>query len=63
MLLFGLTPARRASEGHTSHPENGNIGIQLKFNKRRPVAITCLLYPEFDNSGLVDFARTFTTDF
>jgi len=63
MLLFDLTPERGASEGHTSHPENGNIRIELKFNKLLPVSITCLLYLEFDNLVLIDLARTVTTDF
>ena len=31
MLLFDLTPERGASEGHTFHPENGNIRIERKF--------------------------------
>jgi len=63
MLLFVLTPDRGVSEGHTSHPENGSIRIELKFNKPLPEAITCLLYLEFDNSVLIDFERTVTTDF
>ena len=63
MLLFDLTPDRGASEGRTSHPENGNIRIELKFNKPLPDAITCPLYLEFDNSVLIDFARTVTPDF
>ena len=29
MLLFDLTPDRAASEGHTSHPDNGNIRVEL----------------------------------
>jgi len=63
MLLFDLTPDRGASEGHQSHPENGCIRIELKFNKPLPEAITCLLYLEFDNSVLIDFEPTFTTAF
>jgi len=63
MLLFDLTPDRGASEGHKSHPENGSIRIELKFNKPLLEAITCLLYVEFDNSVLIDFERTVTTDF
>jgi len=51
ILLFDLTLDRGASEGHTSHPENGNIRIVLKLNKPLPEAITCLLYLEFDNSS------------
>ena len=63
MLLFGLTPDRGASEGHTSHPENGSIRIELKFNKPLPEANTYLLYLEFDNSVLIYFERKVTTDF
>jgi len=43
MLLFDLTPDRGASEGHTSHPETGNIRVEFKFNKPLPEAIMCLL--------------------
>ena len=63
ILLFVLTRDRGASEGHTSHPENGNIRIELKFNKTLPEAMTCLLYVEFDISLLVDFSRNVTTEF
>jgi len=63
LLLFDLIPDRSASEGLTSHSENGNIRIELKFNKPLPEAITCLLYLEFDNSVLVHFSLNFTTDF
>jgi len=63
MLFFDLTPDRCASEGHTSHPEKGSIRIELKFNNAFSEAITCLLYLEFDNSVIIDFERTVTTDF
>jgi len=63
MLLFDITPDRGASEGHKSHPENGNIRIDLKFNKPLHEAITWLLYLEFDYSFLIDFTRNVTTDF
>ena len=63
MLLFDLTPHRGGSEGHTSHPEKGSIRMELKFDKSFPEAITCLLYLEFENSVLIDFERTVTTDF
>jgi len=43
MLLFDLTPDQGASEAHTSHPEQGNIRIEMKFAKPLPEAITCLL--------------------
>ena len=56
MLLFDLTPDQSASEGHTSHHENGNIRIELKFNKPLPEVITYLLYLEFNNFFLVDFS-------
>jgi hypothetical protein len=62
MLFFDLTPDRSASEVHTYHHKNGNIRIKLKY-KPLPEAITCQLYLEFDNSVLVDFVRTVTTDF
>ena len=63
MFLFDLTPDRDASEGHTSHPKNGNIRIELKFNKPLPEAFTCLLYLEFDNSVLKYFSCNVTTEF
>jgi hypothetical protein len=63
MLLFHLTSDRSASECHSSHPENGNIRIEAKFNRPLPEAHTCLLYLEFDNSVHVELARNVTTDF
>ena len=62
MLLFDLTPDRAASEEHTSHSDNGNIRIELKFTKPLPNAITCLLRLEFDNSVYVDYSQTATTN-
>jgi len=46
-----------------SHPENGNIRIELKFKNLLPQTTTCILYVVFDKSVLVDFARSVTTDF
>jgi hypothetical protein len=63
MLLFDLTPDHGAAEGHTSHPDSGNIRIELKFKKALPVAITCILYLEYDNCVRIDSSRTVTTDF
>jgi hypothetical protein len=63
VLRFDLTPDRAASEGHTSHPDNGNIIIELKFAKGLPDAITCLLYLQYDNSVRIDYSRTVSTDF
>jgi hypothetical protein len=63
MLLFYLTPDPAASEGHVSHPDNCNIRIEARFDKALPDAITCLLYPEYDNSFCIDFARNVATDF
>ena len=62
MLLFDLTHNQDASEAHTSHHEQGNIRVELKFAKPLPEAITCLLYKEFDNSTLINLARNVTTD-
>ena len=45
-LLFDLTPDQGVSEGHTSHPDSGNIRIVLKFKKALSVAISCLLHLE-----------------
>jgi len=63
MLLFDLTPDRGASEGHTSHPDNGNIRVELKFAKPLPEAITYIFYLEYDNSVRIDNSRTVSTDF
>jgi len=63
MLLFDLTPEQGASEAHTSHPEQGNIRVELKFDKPLPEAITCLLYLEFDNTVLINSARNVTNDY
>jgi len=63
MLLFDLTPDRATSKGHTSHPDNGNIGVELKFSKPLPEPITCIFYLEYDNSVRVDASPKVTTDF
>ena len=62
-LLFDLNSDRGTSEGRTPQHENDSIRNELKFNEVVPEAITCLLYPEFDNSVPKDLARTVTTDF
>ena len=43
MLLFDLAPDQDASEVHTSDMDNGNIRIELKFNKTLNDAIVHLL--------------------
>jgi len=63
MLLFDLTPDGAASQGHTSHPDNGYIRVELKFCKPLPEPITCILYLEYDNSVRIDTSRTVTTGF
>jgi len=63
MLLLDNTPDRGKSGSHTTYHENGNIRIELKFNKSLPEAITCLLNLEFNISGIIDFQRTVTADF
>jgi len=62
MLLFDVTPDRAASEEHTSHQDNGNVRIELKFAKALPVVITCLIYLEYDGTDLIDYKRVVTTD-
>jgi hypothetical protein len=63
MLLFDLTPDRAASEGHISLSDQGNIRLELRFDRPLPEAITCLLYLEYDNCVRVDKLRTVSTDF
>ena len=63
MLLFDQTPDRSASECHTSHHENGNISIELKFGTPLPEAITGMLYLDFEYSVPIDFSRNVTNDF
>jgi len=63
MLLFDLTPDRAASEGHISLPDQGNIRLELRFDKPLSEAITCLLYLEYDNCVRIDQLRTVSADF
>jgi hypothetical protein len=63
VLLFVLTQDRAASDGHTSHPDKGNIGIESKFATALPDQISCLIYLEYDGSVYTDDNRTFTIDF
>jgi hypothetical protein len=63
LLLFYLTPDRSPSEAQTSLPENGNIRIELQFNKPIAESLTCLLYLEYDSTVLVNLSRKVTTDF
>ena len=62
MLLFDLTPDLGAS-GHSSHMDNGNIRLELKFSKPLPDSITCLLYLQFDNSIRINVSRKISSDF
>jgi hypothetical protein len=63
MLLFDLTPDRAASEGHISLPKQGNIRLELKFDKSLPEVVTCILYLEYDNCVRIDHLRTVSVDF
>jgi hypothetical protein len=62
MLVFDLTPDRAFSEGHISLPEQGNIRVELQFDKPFPEAITCLMYVEYDNCVPTDQLRTVSSD-
>jgi hypothetical protein len=62
MLLYDLTPDLATSEGHTSAPTSGDIRIEMKFGSALPEAITCLFYPEYDNSVRIDLTRNVSTD-
>ena len=63
MLPFDLTPDQGASEGHTSHPDIGNIRIDVRFCKALPLETTCLLYLEYDGCVRIDSSRNVTKDF
>ena len=63
MLLFDLTPDQGASEGHTSHPDSGNIRVEVRFSKALPVVTNCLMYLEYDGCVRIDSSRAVTTDF
>ena len=63
ILLLDLTPDRAASEGHTLHPDNGNIRVELKFSKPLSEPITSIFYLEYDNSVRVDTSRKVMKDF
>jgi hypothetical protein len=63
MLLFDLTLDKGAAEGHTSHPDSGNIRIEVEFAKPLSEALTCLLHLEHDNCIRIDAPRFVTTDF
>jgi hypothetical protein len=63
VLLFDLTPDKGAAEGHSSHPDSGNIRIEVEFANPISEAPTCLLYLEHDNCVRIDAKRFVTTDF
>ena len=63
MLLFDLSPNRAASEGHISLSDQGNIRLELQYNKQLPETVTCLFYLEYDNSVRIDELRNLSTDF
>jgi hypothetical protein len=62
MLLFDLSPDRSASDGHISLPEQGDIRVELQFDKPLFYAITCLLYLEYDNCVRIDQLRNVSAD-
>ena len=63
MLLFDLTLDQGASEAQASHPEQGNIRVDLKYAKPLPEMFTCLIYLEIDSAVLINSARNVTTDY
>ena len=63
ILLFDLMTDHGVSEGHTSHPDSGNIRIEAKFKIALPVAITYLLYLAYNSCVRIDSSRNVTTDF
>ena len=63
ILLFDLTADRPASEGHISLPDQGNIRVELQFDKPLSEDMTCLLYLEYDNCLCIDKLSTVSADF
>ena len=63
MLLFDLIPDRAASEGHFSLPDQGNIRLELQFDKALVDPVTCMLWLEYDNCDRIDQLRTLSVDF
>jgi len=63
MLVFDLTPDFAASEGHISDPVQGDLRLELKFEKALLEPLVCLLYLEFDSTVLIDSIRQVSTDF
>ena len=59
MLLFDLTPDSAASAGHNLLPYQGNIRVELQFDKTFSEAVTCLLYLENENCLRLDQMRSF----
>jgi len=62
ILLFDLTKDRAASEDHISFPDQGNIRLELRFDKPLSEVIACLLYLEYDNCVRIDQLRTVSAD-
>ena len=63
MLFFDLKLDRATSEGHVSLTDQGNIRLELQFDKAIPDPVTCLLYLEYDNCVRIDQLRTVSVDF
>ena len=60
--VFKLTPYRAASEGHISLLDQGNITVELQFDKPISEAITCLLILEYDNYVAIDQISSLSKD-
>jgi hypothetical protein len=63
MFVFNLPPDGCPSNGHTSLPDNGNIGMELKFDGTLAEAMTFLLYLQYDASVQIGKLRNVSTDF
>lgn len=63
MMMFDLTTDHASSECYISLPEQGNIRLDLQFDKPLCEAVTCLLYVEYGNSVRIDQLRTELTEF
>ena len=59
MPLFDLTHGPATSEGNISLPDQGNIRVELHFDKSLSEIITCLLYLDYDNCAYRSTAHCF----
>jgi hypothetical protein len=63
VYIFDLTADLSANEGHRTARNTGTLGLELKFKKPLPEAVTCITYSEFQNLIQIDKSRNVKTDY